>query len=380
VRRVVAAIDSAAWRSAAVLACLGCFVIGAMAHPDAQNASPGTGTLYLGTFKGSITEIDEATGKVTHEISLANGMPTRLVLSKDRSRFYALDATFQRVEIVDRVKRTKIDSFTLSEGPARTRIWNLEPDPSDKYLVLTTKTATLRPDRWEIGPATLVQYDLADKKIIRTIPWPKGEEQERAGILFSPDGTLMYLLGDEVVIFETKTFTEVDRWDLARPLEPGAGRVNLGSLAPIEEEPGVFIGLFTMQDPVQNRRMMGIGRIELAKKRVEFEPIGPARPMAFSIAPDLKRGYGLLQDIGEYELWTFDVGARRVLARTPFRGRPRMALRVSGNGNVIYIYQAGNTIDLHDAATFRRLRTITLDGDMTTPLLRVPAAKPVASR
>ena len=39
-----------------------------------------------------------------------------------------------------------------------------------------------------------------------------------------------------------------------------------------------------------------------------------------------------------------------------------------------YIYQAGNTIDLYDAATYKYLRTITLDADMTTELFVVPAA------
>jgi hypothetical protein len=56
-----------------------------------------------------------------------------------------------------------------------------------------------------------------------------------------------------------------------------------------------------------------------------------------------------------------------------------MGLRVSSRGDTLYIYQAGNTIDVHDAATFERLRTITLDGDMTTFLL-LPPARPAAPR
>ena len=83
---------------------------------------------------------------------------------------------------------------------------------------------------------------------------------------------------------------------------------------------------------------------------------------------------GLFRDIGEYEFWTFDLETYRVINRTPFRGRPRMSLRVSSDGKTIYIYQAGNTIDLYDAATFKLLRTITLDGDMTTDLFVFPAA------
>ena len=45
-----------------------------------------------------------------------------------------------------------------------------------------------------------------------------------------------------------------------------------------------------------------------------------------------------------------------------------MALRTSSNGKLLYIYQAGNTIDLYEAATYKYLRTITLDADMTTEL------------
>jgi len=36
-----------------------------------------------------------------------------------------------------------------------------------------------------------------------------------------------------------------------------------------------------------------------------------------------------------------------------------MALKTSSNGKVLYIYQAGNTIDLYEAETYQYLRTIT---------------------
>jgi len=100
-------------------------------------------------------------------------------------------------------------------------------------------------------------------------------------------------------------------------------------------------------------------------------PIG-ARPVGFSLAPDRKRAYGVLQEIGRYEFWTFDLEKRNVV-KTQFEGRPRMALRTSTNGKILYIYQAGATIDLYDAATYKHLRTMTLDADETTDLIVVPA-------
>ena len=237
--------------------------IAAQRPAAAKPASPGGGTIYLSTYKGVIQVLDEATEKITAEIPTKTGIPGDVTFSDDRSRLYIQDVSYEKVEVIDRVKGTTIDSFTLTEDKAKVRIWSLQPDPHDKYLILVIKKYTLLNDRWEIGPPTLVQFDLTTKKISRTIPWPKGEEREGAGVLFSPDGKLMYLFGEDVLIYETTNFTEVDRWDLSRPIEAGAGRVAFGGLDPFSDQPGFFTGLFTMQDPVQNRRIMGIGRVNL---------------------------------------------------------------------------------------------------------------------
>jgi hypothetical protein len=39
---------------------------------------------------------------------------------------------------------------------------------------------------------------------------------------------------------------------------------------------------------------------------------------------------------------------------------------------VLYIFVAGNTIDLWDAETYQYLRTITIEGDQTTELFVLP--------
>src|SRR5262249_20838036 len=151
------------------------------------------GTFYIGTYAGNIAIIDEATEKVLGQIPLKTGIPGDLTPSNDRSRFYITDASGEKFEIIDRVKRETIDTFTLSHDRTKTRIWDFQPDPHDKYLMIVYREYTLLNDRWDIGPSTLVQYDLASHKITRTIPWPKNEERDGAGIVFSPDGKLMYM-------------------------------------------------------------------------------------------------------------------------------------------------------------------------------------------
>ena len=113
--------------------------------------------------------------------------------------------------------------------------------------------------------------------------------------------------------------------------------------------------------------MLVVGRVNLGRKSIDFFPLGPASEHAevsFALAGDRKHGYMLLQDIGRYELWTIDMSGRKFQSKVTFDARPRMALRSSSNGRILYIYEAGNTIDLYEAEGFKYLRRITLDADM----------------
>ena len=344
-----------------------------------MSPSGGDHLIYIGTYAGSIQIFDEATETMVGDIKLKTGIPRSLTLSQSRSKFYVLDSTGEKIEIVDIATRASLDTFTLSEGNKKVRIRGLQVDPLERFLILLTRSATKQIDRWEISEIAMQFYDLAQKKITRTIPWPRGEEREFVNIRFSPDGKLLYFFGDDVLILETTNFTEVDTWPLSRPIEPGLGRVNFGSVDDFNDDAGFFTGLFTTQDPIQNRRIMNLGRVNLVAKTIDLTPIGPAEGVGFAMAPDRKRAWGLLQGsgsatqpIGRYEFWAFDVAAKKLISRTPFEGRPRMALRVSSNGRLLYIFQAGATIDVIDAATYKRLRTIEMNADQTTTLFILP--------
>ena len=260
----------------------------------------------------------------------------------------------EKVEIIDVARRSTIDTFTLTDGNKKVRIRSMEPDPLHRFVMLLTTTVTKLPDRFEIGAPALVQYDLAQKKITRTIPWPNGEERQNVQIQFSPDGKLMYMFSDQdVLIYDTSSFTQVDKWELSKPIEEGFGRLEFGSSDAINDEPGYYTAIFNVSDPVHNRRTMGIGRVNLAAKTVDFYTLGPSTPVGFTMAPGRKVAYGLFSEIGRYEFWKFDLVNRKLAGRTEFKGRPRMSLKTSSNGKVLYIYNAGNTIDLWDAETYQ---------------------------
>src|SRR5207237_2959641 len=178
------------------------------------------------------------------------------------------------------------------EGRKRVFIRSLIPDPLNRFVVMLTKTSEKKIDRFEISPPTLVVYDLKDHKVSRTIPWPNNEEREFVAIMMSPDGKLLYFFADDVLIYDTAEFKQVDTWELSRPIEEGFGRFDFGPRDATYEEPGFYTGIFTTRDAVQNRDIMGVARVNLTAKSFDFWAIGPAmplpvgaRPVSFSLAP-----------------------------------------------------------------------------------------------
>jgi hypothetical protein len=352
-------------RSALLLAAL------ALAAPHAALAqrggiTGGNGTIFVGTYAKSILVVDEATLTVTDTIPVSVGVPIGMQFSFDRSRMYLMDAGYEKVEVIDLATRKAVDQFTLSEGNKRVRIWGFNIDPRQRFAVMLIKTYTKKVDRFEVGPPKLVRYDLAKHQVTDTIAWPRGEERDNARILFSPSGEYLYFFTtDEILIYDVATLKQIDRWELAQPIQEGMGRLNFGFPTDIYEEPGFYTGLFRMTDPVQNRTLMGVARVNLERRDVDFYTLGPSGPVSFALAPDRRRAYGLRQEVGLYEFWTFDLEGRRITTRTQFRGRPRMGLTPSSNGRYLYIHTAGSTIDLYDTQTFQLVRTVDLGADMT---------------
>ena len=342
--------------------------------PSLRAQGGGNGTIYVGTYAKNILVVDEATMQVRDSIKVA-AIPYAMQLSFDRKHFYVLDPFVEHVEVVDIAGRKSLGSFTLSTPTTRVRMGGFNIDPLERYAFMVIKGYTKKPDRYEVGKPTLVRYDLAKRVITDTIPWPKGEEREFAQIIFSPKGDLMYFFTtDDVLVYDTQTLKQVDLGDLSRTLfEEGIGRLNFGFGNDIYEDPGHYTGLFRYTDPVNHRTLMGVARMDLVNRAVEyFYTLGPSQGVGFSLAPGRTRAYGLFSQTGNYQFWSYDLEGRRVDRRVEFQGRPRMGLTVSTNGSQLYIGVAGSTIDRYDSRTFALLGTTTLNADMTRMIL-IPA-------
>jgi DNA-binding beta-propeller fold protein YncE len=327
----------------------------------------GNGTLYMGAYSGDVLAVDEATEK-TSLIHLKTGYPYSMRVSDDTTRLFALAADMEHFEVVDTVTRQSVDAFTLSEANKKVRVLGYAVDPQQRYMALGIRAVTKLADRFKVDPSMLAIYDLGAHKVVKTVRPPGGGDEARFNLRYSPDGRLLYLFGREVLILDASTLAQVDKWEMART-EPGLGRGNLGSEEDLYDNSPYFTALFTVEDAVQHRRILGIGQVNLSRRSVDFFPLGPAPEqggrLVFAATPDRKRGYILYQAVDNYQMWLVDLAGKRVLRKIPFDGRPRMALRTSTNGKVLYIFEAGNTIDMYDAEDFKFIRTITLDTDMT---------------
>src|SRR5713101_8156364 len=118
----------------------------------------GNGTLIVGTYPDKFWIIDEATEKIVGSIPFKSGIPRRTTISRDRKRFYTIEAGMEKVEILDIASRSTVDTFTLSEGAKKVRIRSIEPDPLHRFVMMVTASATKLIDHFEIGAPTLVQY------------------------------------------------------------------------------------------------------------------------------------------------------------------------------------------------------------------------------
>ena len=322
---------------------------------------------YLGTYSNDILVWDEASEQVIDRITVEHFIPTGLTLNERRNRLYVSDATAEFIEIVDLEMGRPIGEISLSEGNATVRIEGFAPSPDDSKAILFVKTYRLMRDRYQVEGPHILEYDLTTGEVTDTIDFPDGRDRESANFVYAPDGSTLYFFTDDIIAVDADTYEEVDRWRISQPLEPGLGRSSFGVGSGTYDQPGVATSLYRMTDPAQNRRMMGVARVRLSEKDVDFFTVGEAQPVrGFALAPDGRKAYSLLSDIGRYEFWEFDLEALTLARRVPFEVRPRMGLRVSADGEKLFIYVAGNTIDVYDSATFEYLRTITFDEDMTS--------------
>jgi DNA-binding beta-propeller fold protein YncE len=341
------------------------------------------GTLFVATWPHQIQVVDEATHKVVDHIELQTGVSHSIQLSDDRKTIYASTLEKNGIEVIDVATRKVTNAFVLDEGGKKMRYSSWAPDPTGKFVYMIVRPMEKKIDRFEQGKQQFAVVDLDQKKIVKFVDIPGGEDAAMGGgrggsMRFSPDGKYLYRMGGTITIYDTATFKVVDTIELSKPQFPGMQTVNLGQQLDSIQEPGVLVSLFNSTDPVIHKQMFGIAKFDLAKRTFQFTPIGPSVPtmQGLHITPDRKTGYTVTTSGSSgnkrSEFWVIDIPTGRVVRTQEFDGRARYTFGMSSTGKELYIYGAGYDIEVYDPQTLKLKSTIDLNADQTSGMVVVP--------
>jgi DNA-binding beta-propeller fold protein YncE len=361
----------------------------------AAGQTPSSPLMYVGTLDKKLLILDENKEAVVGEIQLG-GIPRTLALSADKKKLHIV-TTLMLLETVDLEAKKVISSFSLSDPRSRVRIQANAPnildagngarfsgiavDPEGRYLYTTMRNVVKELDQYRIDPPQFVAIDLQEKKIAKAWPFPKDINQGfgfNATYKVSADGKRLYVFQEDILVFDLETFKLIDKIELAQPPFPGASPYRLAASDDPFEAPDSVTSVFTSVDAIVHKGTMGLAKIDLTTRKVDYFPIGPLLPMQqFQLSPDRKFGYSVMPKIStggnrESEWWVWDLQNHKVINKKNLDARPTgLRFAVSSDGKKLYFY--GNaTIEVFDAATLESKKVVYLNKDTTTTLITLP--------
>jgi len=215
-------------------------------------------------------------------------------------------------------------------------------------------------------------YDLESRQVRESFPLPSEVYPGDLPALLrvSPDGSLLYVFGQDIFVLDAQNHAIVDRIALSRPRFSGYGSLGGFGFSLKEAEPGIYFGVYRSTEPFLKKTMLGIARIDLNRREVENFEVSPDLKVEwFALSPDRKRGY-----LGMGDLVAVDMESRRVIRRKENveQGRQNTTLIVSADGTKLYVAGVGPHIQVYDTATLEPIKSIFAGGDIMNPPQPVP--------
>ena len=339
------------------------------------------GTLFVGAWQKKIVVVDEATKKIATEIELKLDVPRSMMFSEDKKKLIVHSAMDCGFEIVDVATRKLERSFKLDGAGKKYRPSGFALSPDSKKLYTALYSVEKKIDRFEVSKPQWAMIDMDSEKIEKFVDFPKDQQirgGRGGGLRVSPDGKYLYQFRENVNIYSTEDFKEVDKIELSKPLFPGVERVMIGPGDDPHEQPGKVFGFFNSTDPIVHKTTFGFAQFDLNQRTFEFTPVGPSTTgtLGLRLTPDRKTGYTVaFNGMGanrRCEFWTFDIGSKQITRMQEFDGRSRFEFNMSSDGKLLYIYGAGNTLEMYDAATLKQVKDLDVNADMTSNMLVLP--------
>ena len=367
-----------------VLFCLLPLPVAAASSAATPDAVKPPALAYLATWPHKIDVVDLNKGEVVDRIDVNTDVVRRLILSPDHKKLYASTMAHNGFATVDLATRKVSDYFDLDHDNQQIRLAGDAIDPSGRYIYSIATTVTKNIDYYDISQPHFVVIDLEKKAIVRTADLPKGENPPsyRSTMRISPDGKYLYLLRNNIQVFNTSDFHLVKTIGLERPADPNTLDVSFEAEDDPNESPDKVIGLFRSSDPFVYRETFGIGEIDLSTLDYNLTPVGPVTTTLLSplmLNPDRTRGYtAVVNGVNGNrvtEFWVFDMKDKKLIDQHKFTGRTRFNFGMSADGTKLLIYNAGYQVEIYDTKTLEMTKDIDLEGDTTSNLIVMPESQ-----
>ncbi len=327
--------------------------------------------------------IKESNYQIVKRIELKTDVPRTLVLTADRSKLIVTTIKNTGLETIDLAKGEVTDSFTLGSNNSRVSMAGMAVDPTGSLVYTNITTSNKLIDRWEIGEQKMAVIDLKQHKIVKEVEVPLADRPQVTGSYrggnyrVSPDGKFLYQFAKTINIYDTSTLKKIQTIDLTKPTFPGMENVTFAPEVDPNDDLNTLTGIFNTQDPIVHREVFGIATFHLNERKFEFTAIGPAVTGVSNIryTPDHKRAYAVAitgtHGDRHCEFWGIDVANTKLARRQEFDCRPRFSFATSSTGKELFIYSAGFELEVYDSDTMKLQKTISLDADITTPMVTV---------
>jgi DNA-binding beta-propeller fold protein YncE len=331
-----------------------------------------------GIWPDQIIFFDQTTDVFTDGMRLRHGAATSLrsTFTPDRRLFFVITDRMETVEVVDPVRQEVVDELKLSTPGKRIRISRVAPNREGTKVYLTVNVMRLEPDRFiQEHEADIMVYDLEARKVVDSFKLP----DEMSGgfgteVHVSPDGESLYIIARDLFELDAETREVRRKKVISKRLLAGYGELRGFSLT--ETEPGIFYGIYRTEEPVLNKRIFGVAKLDLFNMNVSTFELGPALQFRlFALSPDGKRGYAGLSD-----MVVIDMEKQRVILKKENfeRGRANTSMIVGHDGTKLYVSGVGDTVWVYDTATLDLIKTVYAGGDFMLPPVEIP--NPVTSQ
>lgn len=345
-------------------------------------------TAFLGSWPHQVLVFDTAQEKIVGKIDLPTDVPRSLLLSPDKKKLFVSSLNDNAIVTIDVATRQVLSSFSLNTSTINYRLNGLAADSDGRHLYTVATPIVKKVDRYEVESPKILVIDLQDKKISRIGDFPKEENAMfgyRTSLRVSPDGKLLYLFRNNVLVVDLATFKVAKKIDLEKPEIIGMENLSLNMVEDPNEADGMMTAVFNSSDPYVHRQTFGIAHLDLAKQTFNFTPVGPANTQIMSLlmTPDRKTGYTVAIN-GTHgnrrcEFWAFDMASRKLINKGEFDGRTRFFFGMSADGKKLLVYGAGYQIAVFDSSNFRLRHEIDVPGDITTNMVVLPVPSAIAS-